>query len=115
MRGSEAVRAVAGQAVENMNLPRNAVKGGWEGLTFRRLFWLLLVEVRELAGALWRLSRLRAELRRHERAGASGWLDRIAYLAERDQLREEIEKARRAVKHEAGDVVAFAAMISDRI
>jgi hypothetical protein len=114
MRGSEAVQAVAGQAVENMNLPRNAVKGGWEGLTLRRLFWFLLAEVRELAGALWRLSRLRSELHQLEREERLAW-DRCAYLADRDRLRAEIEKARQAVKHEAGDVVAFAAMIFDRI
>lgn len=114
MRGSEAVRAVAGQAVENMNLPRNAVKGGWEGLTPRRLFWLLLVEVRELAGALWRLYLLRDKLRQTVRSERRAW-DRCAYRADRDRLRAEIEKARQAVKHEAGDVVAFAAMIFDRI
>lgn len=83
-------------------------------MTPRRLFWLLLVEVRELAGALRRLYLLRDKLRQTVRSERLAW-DRCAYLADRDRLRAEIEKARQAVKHEAGDVVAFAAMIFDRI
>lgn len=114
MRGAEAVQRVADQAVKNMNLPRNAVKGGWRGVTARRLFALLLAELAELGAALWRLSRLRAELRRHERAADLAF-DRCAWLAERDRLREAVEKARQHVRHEAGDCVGFLAMIADRI
>lgn len=115
MRGAHAVQAVADKAVHNMNLPRNAVKGGWRSIPARRLFALLLAEVWELGASLWRLSRLRAELRRHDLAGPGVWFDQIAFLAWRDTILARIEKARQHAKHETGDVVAFVAMLDDRI
>lgn len=114
MRGAEAVQRVADRAVENMNLPRNAAKGGWQDISARRLFALLLAEVWELGAALWRLYLLRDQLRQTLRSEHLAW-DRASYLAERDRLREAIEKARQHVRHEAGDCVSFLAMIADRI
>lgn len=114
MRGADAVQRVADRAVENMNLPRNAVKGNWLDVSARRLFALLLAEVWELGVALWQMYLLRDKLRqtiRSERYAP----DRITYLAERDRLRGAVEKARLHVKHEAGDCVSFLAMIADRI
>lgn len=108
-RGAEAVHRVADQAVRNMNMPRNASKGGWAAVSRRRLFIMLLAEVWELGAALWKLSRLRAELRRNERAG----LRCVGRLADRDRLRDTTRKACQAVRHEAGDVVAFVAMLVD--
>jgi hypothetical protein len=114
MRGSRIVTALAVQAIDNMNLPRNASKGSWEGLGQARAFALLLAEVRELAGALWRLHCLRRELRRIERIAPDPF-DRSAWLAARDNTREAVEKARQHAKHEAGDCASFLAIIMDGV
>lgn len=114
MRGAEAVQRVADQAVENMNLPRNASKGGWGGLSLRQLFLKLLVECWELAGAITRIRRTRRRLVQLQKFRGR-WGGGVETLAAISQATEDLEKARQHAKHEAGDVVAFAAMIFDRI
>lgn len=95
-RGAKEIRRVAELALFKVNLPENVAKASWKDMSKVRLFWLLIVEVGELARALWILHRVRRKL---------GWLTA-------DNV-EELEAAKRNVQHEAGDVVAFCAFLVD--
>lgn len=105
MRGTEAIRRLAQQAIANVNLPRNAAKGCWRGMSRGRLFWLLLVEVWELAGALLKLYYLRCDYER---------IPQWEYVA-REHHAGRIQEARLHVKGEAGDCAAFLAFLMDRV
>lgn len=106
-RAANEIQQLADLAIARANDPRNVRKGEWPH-SRRKLFWLLLVEVGELFGALVVLWLARW---RHDRY-------RVQYVSGSPsitQARREYEKARSHVEHEAGDCAAFLAFLVSRI
>lgn len=109
MRGQAAVQKLADQAIANMNLTRNKVKGDWSVMSTRKLTWLFLREVWELWQALGTYKRARKAFHYilvHRSPG-----DCVNYI----EAKAEVEQAANEVKHEAGDCMAFLSMIVERM
>lgn len=111
-RGKLEVQAIADQAIKNLNLPRNTRKGKWGSTSRVKLFSLFLVECGELLTALLRLYRLEKRHEQHLQRESEMFPETFVYI--RDLRLSQIQKARQHAKHEAGDCVAYLAMLIDR-
>lgn len=106
MRAVEPINRLAAVALQQANEPRNAAKGDWPTSQLH-LFWLLLVEVAELAGALLVVWWWSMRLAREQRPGS--------HPDARVLCTCKLQKARRHAEHEAGDCCNFLAFIISRL
>ena len=111
LRGYKEIQTVAELAVRNVNMPRNVAKSSWKHTARRRLFLMLLIEVWELFKALWAYFWARDDYQQL----FADFYDLPEYVRALEEAKDKMLKARDAVKHEAGDCVAFLAFIVDRL
>lgn len=115
MRGARAIRRVADRAVLNANQPRNVDKGDWHDMSRKRLCWLLVVEAWELVRAVWVAYCALRDYGSYMEMCGNRYDGLPEYHQAAEQLWARVKETRRHVEHEAGDCVAFAAFIADRV